>query len=148
MKRRIAEISTILTITGFYYVLLATLIGLPLVSFFFLLLERGVNPAIHNYGDTLWWSVVTFTIVGYGDIVPVSSLGRILAAIVMFSGIAFFCTLSATLSNYFQQRRNRNQYPSPARWLIRHHESLTEREIKGLSAWIDEVESRWGDARK
>ncbi len=39
---------------------------------------------------TLWWAVVTFTTVGYGDMYPITTIGRILTAIVSFLGIALY----------------------------------------------------------
>ncbi len=46
----------------------------------------------------IWWSIVTMTTVGYGDISPVSAGGRVLAIIVMFFGIGLLSTLSASLA--------------------------------------------------
>jgi voltage-gated potassium channel len=46
----------------------------------------------------LWWSIVTLTTVGYGDISPESPAGRILAIIIMFFGIGLLSTLSASLA--------------------------------------------------
>jgi voltage-gated potassium channel len=39
---------------------------------------------------TLWWAVVTLTTTGYGDMVPLTTIGKILAGIIMLSGVAFF----------------------------------------------------------
>ena len=39
---------------------------------------------------TLWWAVVTLTTTGYGDIIPLTTWGRIIAGIIMLSGVAFF----------------------------------------------------------
>jgi voltage-gated potassium channel len=39
---------------------------------------------------TLWWAVVTLTTTGYGDVVPLTIVGRILAGIIMLTGVAFF----------------------------------------------------------
>jgi len=39
---------------------------------------------------TLWWAVVTLTTTGYGDIVPLTTLGKVIAGIIMLSGVAFF----------------------------------------------------------
>ena len=41
---------------------------------------------LDNYGVALWWSAQTVTTVGYGDVVPTTVGGRIIAALVMFSG--------------------------------------------------------------
>ena len=39
---------------------------------------------------TLWWAVVTLTTTGYGDVYPMTTLGRILTGVIMLSGVAFF----------------------------------------------------------
>lgn len=51
-----------------------------------------------SFGNGLWWSVVTLTTVGYGDISPASPGGRVLAIIIMFFGIGLLGTLSASLA--------------------------------------------------
>ena len=43
---------------------------------------------IHSIGDAFWWAIVTVTTLGYGDIYPVTLEGRIIAAALMFVGIA------------------------------------------------------------
>ena len=47
-----------------------------------------------NYGLALWWAAQTVTTVGYGDVVPTSVAGRVVAALVMFSGIALISVVS------------------------------------------------------
>ena len=49
--------------------------------------ERGVNPRISGVSDGIWWAIVTVTTVGFGDITPVTALGRIVAAFVMIMGM-------------------------------------------------------------
>ena len=44
----------------------------------------GAN--IHNYGNALWWAIVTITTVGYGDVTPHTVLGRVLACFIMIMG--------------------------------------------------------------
>lgn len=56
----------------------------------------GAN--ITTLGDALWWSVITITTVGYGDYTPISTLGRIIGTVVMFSGIGIAVTLVTVIS--------------------------------------------------
>jgi voltage-gated potassium channel len=39
---------------------------------------------------TIWWSVVSLTTTGYGDMVPITSIGKVMASIIMMTGVAFF----------------------------------------------------------
>jgi voltage-gated potassium channel len=59
---------------------------------------------IHNYGDALWWSVVTITSVGYGDQYPVTIAGRAVAVVLMITGIALFGVVAAAIASYFVEQ--------------------------------------------
>lgn len=68
------------------------------------LVVRAVEPAesgFATYGDALWWSMVTFTTVGYGDLFPVTAAGRIVATMLMIGGIALIGALSGALGSFF-----------------------------------------------
>ena len=68
--------------------------------------ESGAkNSQMTTYLDALWWCVATVTTVGYGDVVPVTSIGRIVALIYMFFGISLVATLLAVISNTFYKKR-------------------------------------------
>jgi voltage-gated potassium channel len=59
----------------------------PLVYFF----ESKAQPEVFSsMGAALWWSITTFTTVGYGDMYPITTPGRILTTIVSVLGIAFY----------------------------------------------------------
>ena len=69
-------------------------------------LESGAeNSQMTTLLDALWWCVATVTTVGYGDVVPVTSLGRIVALVYMFFGISLVATLLAVISNTFYKKR-------------------------------------------
>ncbi len=57
-----------------------------------------------NLGSSLWWSIVTVTTVGYGDIYPQTPYGKIIASILMLVGIGFISSLTSTLSAYFIEK--------------------------------------------
>lgn len=54
-----------------------------------------------SFTDSLWWSFVTVTTVGYGDISPSTTAGRIIAAVLMLVGIGFLGILTGTISTFF-----------------------------------------------
>ena len=56
---------------------------------------------VPNLWDGIWWSVVTVTTVGYGDIQPESVGGRLVAMAVMLAGIGFLSVLTATIASRF-----------------------------------------------
>jgi voltage-gated potassium channel len=58
-----------------------------------------------NYGDALWWSVVTIGTVGYGDIVPKTEIGRIIASMTILSGVVMISLFTATISSVFVARK-------------------------------------------
>lgn len=60
---------------------------------------------INTFWDAVWYSVVTMTTVGYGDIVPKTVLGRIAGMIIMLAGISVISLLTATISSIFVEQR-------------------------------------------
>ena len=55
----------------------------------------------HSLGDGIWWSIVTLGTVGYGDIVPHTTWGRVLGSIVIVCGVTFIAFLTATVTSLF-----------------------------------------------
>ena len=60
-----------------------------------------------NIGDGLWWAVQTVTTVGYGDLVPTSTTGRLIAALVMIGGIGFLTVITAAITSTFIENTRR-----------------------------------------
>ncbi len=55
----------------------------------FLYFEKGANDGVANFGDAFYFTVVTLTTVGFGDITPVTRGGRLVTVIMIISGIIF-----------------------------------------------------------
>jgi len=66
--------------------------------------EFGVNPNVKSFRDSLWWSIVTVTTVGYGDIVPVTAGGRIVAVPLLIVGLAVFGLYTAAVATWLIHR--------------------------------------------
>lgn len=66
--------------------------------------ERGHNARINNFGDAMWWSFTTVTTVGYGDTVPVTVVGRLIAVALMVAGVSLLAVVTATLASWIVER--------------------------------------------
>jgi voltage-gated potassium channel len=67
---------------------------------------EAVEPASNGYqnmGDALWWAIVTFTTVGYGDLYPTTGAGRFVAVLLMLGGVALIGSLAASLGSFFNK---------------------------------------------
>jgi voltage-gated potassium channel len=63
--------------------------------------EHPTHPGFATVGDSLWWGIVTLTTVGYGDIVPKTTAGRLAGVAIMFTGIAVLGVLAGSLASLF-----------------------------------------------
>ncbi len=76
--------------------------------------EDDPNSNIKTAEDAIWWAYVTITTVGYGDKFPVTTEGRIIAALLMTIGVGLFGTFTAYLASWFigegkKEQVNENQ---------------------------------------
>jgi voltage-gated potassium channel len=92
-------------------VLVIFLMVLFLASVAVYFLERDVQPAAFgSVPATMWWAVVTLTTVGYGDAVPVTVLGRMVAAMVMICGLGVFGLWTGILATGFAAETRRDNF--------------------------------------
>jgi voltage-gated potassium channel len=81
------------------------------ISLAVLAAERGAPGAnIETFGDSIWWACVTIATVGYGDVYPVTGLGRVLAVVLMFGGVAIVGVATATIVSYLNERIGRQRH--------------------------------------
>jgi voltage-gated potassium channel len=83
------------------YATVILLLVLIIGSFLFYLVEHGVNYEVPNFESAMWYSVISMTTVGYGDIVPITGIGRIIGIIMIFTGMGYVSLVTATLAFSF-----------------------------------------------
>ena len=83
---------------------------LLVVSTFIYFLESSVQPDVFgSIPSTMWWGIATLTTVGYGDVVPMTDLGKLLASFTMLVGIGMFALPAAILASaYYEEIQKKN----------------------------------------
>ena len=79
--------------------LLVYAIGMVIIAATIVTAAEADKDTIDSFPDALWWSMVTVTTVGYGDMTPVSPTGRAIAVFLMIGGIGLFGGLTANLAS-------------------------------------------------
>lgn len=75
---------------------------LIIISFFMFLVEREAQPEkFGSIPDAMWWGMATLTTVGYGDVVPITPIGKFLGGIFAISGVAILALPAGILSSGF-----------------------------------------------
>ena len=81
-------------------VVFVSILLLLLSSVAILQVEQVAGANIQTPSDALWWAIVTMTTVGYGDKYPVTTVGRIIASVLMVGGVGLFGTLSGSVASW------------------------------------------------
>ncbi len=87
-----------------------------------------------SIGPGLWWAVQTVTTVGYGDDVPTSFAGQLVAVLVMLLGVAFLTVVTASITSSFVERSRRDRGPSEA-------ETATAEQLRQLDLRLERIEA-------
>ena len=133
-----ARINKFMKTNNFNYVVYLTLVTVILGAIAISLAEKM------NFGDALWWSFVTATTVGYGDISPASTLGRITAATLMIVGIGFIGMLTGTIATFFLSNNEecksyKDDVISDVKTKLDDFDNLTREDIKNIYKVLDSL---------
>jgi voltage-gated potassium channel len=112
------------------YTALSTVLMIYVASLAILDAERDQpGSRIVNFGDAVWWSITTVTTVGYGDLSPVTTQGRVIAVFLMIGGISLVGVVTATIASWIIQRVSEED---------KQHRSATAAQIDQLRTEIGE----------
>ena len=78
-------------------------------------IERNAQPEVFkNIGDGIWWTIITFATVGYGNIYPITFLGKLLGCIICLVGVAMVAIptgiISSSFINIVQKKEQREKF--------------------------------------
>lgn len=108
-RRFFTRLFEILT-SKFVIVSFLTILAFTVLMLIIFLSEQKTNSSINTLFDAIWYTLVTITTVGYGDITPHSVLGRTSAMILLLAGVALFGALSGKFASFLfdrQQKKDR-----------------------------------------
>lgn len=115
---------------------------LGFVGFVFLIafILTMVEPSIHTFGDGLWYTFAVFTTIGFGDLVAVTALGRILTIILGLYGILVVALIPGLLVSYYTEINKMRANESVARFLqkLERLPDLSREELAEISAKVKE----------
>jgi len=95
------------------FLLAATVLVLEGSIIVYLYERHAAGSDIRTLGESVWWSFVTVTTVGYGDYVPVTPQGRITACFVMGIGLLTLAVITAQVSSSFVSQGRTTDTPTP-----------------------------------
>ena len=99
------------------------------------------DTKIKTLRDSLWWVVETITTVGYGDIVPVSELGRTVALVFMFGGILIITTIMSVVSTGFYKKRMNKEENERRQQEFEHLKKVLVDKLSDIESEISDLRS-------
>ncbi|MCY4619949.1 MAG: ion channel [Chloroflexi bacterium] len=118
--------------------LFASLFALALATMIVVLAERSGDGPIDDWGTALWWALATITTVGYGDVTPVTALGRAIGVLLMVAGIGVFGVLTANVAAWFVEGQQAQEPSDDSRI------DQLEKENERLRAELEELQAQRG----
>jgi voltage-gated potassium channel len=108
------------------FLLAASVLVLDGAIIVYLFERHAPHSNIHTLGESLWWSIVTVTTVGYGDFTPVTATGRITACFIMGIGVLTLAVVTAQVASSFVAQGSSRARLAPSPDPATHEVTLAE----------------------
>lgn len=93
-----------------------TIFAAGIILVFAGMLMASIDPSITTVEDGIWWAWVTISTVGYGDIVPSTTTGKIFAGALILVGMGLFSVITANFAAIFIKRSAKQNHPFQRFW--------------------------------
>ena len=111
-------------------------------------LERIVDPkTFHSVWLGMWWAVETVTTVGYGDIVPQQTVGKVIGAFLMLGGLSLLAVITAAITTGFVSRAEAQGQRTRQDPVMHKLDELAE-ELQAVKAELEHLRSATGTDRR
>jgi len=108
MLQRVITVKKEQLVCSLFILLLLVIIAASMLYY----AENGVQPeAFSSITTSMWWAIATLTTVGYGDIYPITGLGRLMASVIAVLGIGMVALPTGILGAGFVEEMNQRQKP-------------------------------------
>jgi voltage-gated potassium channel len=104
LERRITATLSQLTLRKAVGLIIVVAASLAVAAAF---LQRLLDPAIGTFPDALWWAMSTVSTVGYGDVVPETGAGRLVATLLMLAGMGLIPLVTSVVVSTLVDQRTR-----------------------------------------
>ena len=85
-----------------FFILIGTFLTVWTISAsLFFVAEYGINSQIKSFSDAVWWAIITIPAIGYGDIVAVTMIGKIITVLAIIMGIGTLAIVTALITKIF-----------------------------------------------
>ncbi len=124
--------------TRLVYALALFLLVLFICSFIFYGAEHNINPEVANYEDSLWFVLQTITTVGYGDIIPLTGVGRVMGVVSMLSALALTSIITSVATFSLIEKFRKGTEELTAR---------TKEQVDTLNKKLDKIDEDFKELR-
>jgi voltage-gated potassium channel len=109
MLQRVITVKKEQLICSLFILLLLVIVAASMLYY----AENGVQPEVFSsIPASMWWAISTLTTVGYGDVYPVTGLGKLMASVIAVLGIGMFALPTGILGAGFVEEMSQRQKPS------------------------------------